>query len=372
MLTTYSLPNKILITADFLRPKKNAKESATAANSKWLKHSIETPLKDVTNLKINEINWGIGFDTEKFYHVQGIELNLDGWAKMHYKENLEPKAEQMLQDAFNETLVISCELPMCVIRALTRLKIPVIDTVGYPLRFLEDHLNAWRTNHQLIAAKIKKYKFDLQYAHYQAGLIRSKTVWMGEIDTPHRTAILMGQVSDDKSLIDKKNGRILSFSDFNEKIEAMIENHPRVIYKPHPYAEVESYINLLKSNHKIQITNANYYWLISQDNISDVYSISSGTCSEAPYFGKNGIFLYEPLYDINEENHYSNEVISSPIPVAQDWLWPEFWRDILSPITETKTKCIKSLPFRANRIRRTLNADWGFGAIDKVTAAIYK
>jgi len=368
MLTNCSLPNEILITADFLRPKTDAKESATTANSKWLKYTLDMPLKDVANINVKEINWGNGFDTEKFYETQGIDLNLNGWAKMHYLKTLQPRAEEMLYDIFKEKLVISCELPYCIIQALTRLKIPVIDTVGYPLRFLEDHLNAWRTNHKLIATKIENYKFNLQYAYYQAKLIRAKAVWMDKLETPPGTAILMGQVINDKALIDKKSGRILSMIDFEEKIESLIKKHPRVIYKPHPYAGIDYYIKQLANNNKIHITNANYYWLASQDNISDVYAISSGTCSEAPYFEKNGNFLYEPLYNLNGEDHFSKDVISSPIPVAQDWLWPEFWMDILSPIIETSKHCINSAPFRANRIRRTLNADWGFGSIDKIVS----
>ncbi len=372
MLLNSGKPKRIVVTADFLRPKPEAASGATAANSLWLRRSVETPLRDVTALPIEEVNWGAGFDTEKFYRAQGVDLNLDGWARLHYQQMLEPTAEQMLHDAFNESLVISCELPMCVVRALTRLNIPVIDTVGYPLRFLEDHLNAWRTNHPSIAEKMETYRFDLRYAYYQAGLIRAKSVWMESLDTPPGTAVLIGQVSNDKALIHKTQGRFLSLADFGDPIEDLVRRHSRVLYKPHPYAGAENNQNILKRFPSIELTSANYYWLASQDNVTDIYAISSGTCSEAPYFGKSGNFFYEPLYVLDAEDPLSKGAISSPIPVAQDWLWPEFWQSVLSPVTETRWQGMQAAPFRANRIRRTLNADWGFGVIDRVSAAGFK
>jgi hypothetical protein len=323
-------------------------------------------------MPITELNWGNGFNTEKFYLAQGIDINLDGWAKLHYQQDLETMAEEMLYDAFSESLVISNELPICVIRALTRLNIPVLDTIGYPLRFLEDHLNAWRSNDHSIAKRIEKFRFNNSYAYYQAGLIRAKSVWMESLVIPPGTAILMGQVSSDKALIHKTQGSFLSMENFIDKIEAMVKRHSRVLYKPHPYAGIENNQKILRSYPTIQLSDANFYLLASQENVTDVYAISSGTCAEAPYFGKNGNYFYEPLYSFDSESAPSTDAISSPIPVAQDWLWPEFWQSVLSPVTKTLHSGLKAAPFRANRIRRTLNADWGFGTIDNVVTLGHK
>ena len=369
MLVNAGKPNRIVVTADFLRPNVGSPGGATAANSRWLLRCIESPLRDVTILPIHEINWGSGFDTERFYRAHNLEPSLSSWASLHYQDTLDKKAERMLHEAFHDAIVISCELPLCVVRALTRLEIPVLDTVGYPLRFLEDHLNAWRTNHQSIAEKLDRFRFDLKYAHYQAGLIRAKCVWMRSLDIGPETAVLIGQVSSDKALIHKAHGCLLSLSDFGDRVEDLVRNHSNVIYKPHPYAGLDNNNYLLKRFPSIKLCNANFYWLLSQENVTDIYAISSGACSEAPYFGKRGNFFYEPLYVTDGQDPQSQDIVSSVVPVMHEWIWPEFWQRVLSPITKTQGPVIEAATFRANRIRRTLNADWGFGSIDMVTAS---
>ena len=111
-------------------------------------------------------------------------------------------AEALIESAYRDALVIGCETTPCVAAALTRLGIPLLDTIGHPIRFLDDLLNAWRSNHAGMANALTDFEYDVELARAQAGLISAKMAWRPPLDAPQDSALLIGQVGSDKALID--------------------------------------------------------------------------------------------------------------------------------------------------------------------------
>lgn len=363
-------PSRIVIAADLLRPLPNApRESATRANTRWLHALLDWPLQRACRLPVQTIAWGAGFDTRRFYRLTGTAPGLDAWAALHFAPTLPAAADAMIAEAFAGAIVIGVELAPCIAASLTRAGIPVIDTVGTPLRFLDDVLNAWRTNRTEVHARLQAHRFDDALAWRQAGLIRAKAAWMPPLGVPDGAALVVGQVGSDKALIHRREGRLLGFDDYVEALFALAERHGTVLYKPHPYQDGHgrsaAVIGRFRS---FRTVSHNVYRLMSEPGLEAVYAISSGCVDEAGYFGKRGERFYRPEPDVDAGGRDPHGLLAA-VPVDQAWLEPRFWRDLLAPLVEVQPGDEPAPPYRPHRIRRSLNADWGFLAIDQVVAA---
>lgn len=368
MLESTAPIRRIVITGDVLRPRADRPgDPASRPNVQWLYRLLAWPLSQVTSLPVSWVSWGEGFDAGAFYRSVDLAPDIAGWARLHYADALPAAAEVLIESAYRDALVIGCETTPCVAAALTRLGIPLLDTIGHPIRFLDDLLNAWRCNHAGMANALTDFEYDVELARAQAGLISAKMAWRPPLDAPQDSALLIGQVGSDKALIDRSRGRILGFGDFLEALFEIAERHPRVLYKPHPYEDrFGNSAAVVRRFKSFQHVSSNYYWLVSQPQIGAVYAISSGTCAEAPYFGKTGRCLHEPLYRTDGGNADERFGLSTPVPVEHEWLWPRFWGAVLERVLPVSDGPLRELPYRANRIRRSLNADWNFGEVDAV------
>ncbi|MCL4747062.1 MAG: hypothetical protein KJZ83_16835 [Burkholderiaceae bacterium] len=363
-------PNRILLAADFLRPLVgDVCRSSTVPHVRWLQALLEWPLSQICALEVGTIAWGDGFDTERFYRTLRRPTSIESWAAVHYSTELPGEAEAMIVEAFEGSLVIGYELPPCVVSALHRNGIAVIDMVVTPLRFLDDILIALRSTVPAVQDRIEKYRFDDSLAHQQAGLLRAKMAWSPFEPIPRDTALIVGQVGADSALIHREKGRLLSFADYVEELFDVAARHESVLYKPHPYevqyGESASVIARFKSFRR---TDANFYQLLSQPGLGAVYAISSGCVSEAPYFGKSGECFYQTLHSL-EEHTTQDWGLLALVAVDQNWITPGFWRDVIEPLAEVRAGRWNTLPSRAHRIRRSLNADWGFMPVDDVVAS---
>lgn len=368
-MTTQRRIRRIVVTGDVLRPLADrAGEPATRNNAAWLHRLLAYPLRQVCSLPVDVVNWGDGIDSAAIYRAFDLPPTIDSWARIHYAHEMPRQAAAQIEAAFADSVVIACEITPCLARALTGLGVPVIDTVGYPIRFLDDLLNAWRTNDAEVDRALQPFRYDLALAHLQAGLIAAKMAWLPPLDVPPDSCLLIGQVGGDKALIHKQRGRLLSFADFAEDLFRIAEAHGTVFYKPHPYQGVADESRNVAARFKsFRRIDTNFYRLLAQRNLAAVYAISSGTCAEAPYFGKRARCFYEPLYDV-ERRTPDDFGLGGLVPVEHEWLWPRFWRALLAPLVPVTATDFPALAYRPNRIRRSLNADWGFGAVDAVVS----
>lgn len=360
---------RIIIAADFLRPYAHAPGScSTRPQARWLQAALEWPLRRACRLPVERIAWDEGFDTRNFYHLLGAETGIEAWAAIHFARTLPADADAMIAAAFADAIVISYELAPSVVAALGRAGIPVIDARAATLRFLDDLLIAWRSNHAEVQQRLSEYRFDEDIAWRQAGLIRAKAAWLPSLAVPDGSALLIGQVGSDASLINRRTGHLLGFDDYIEQLFAMAEKHDTVLYKAHPYADgsgrSESVARRFKSFRPVR---DNVYRLMSQPGLQAVYAISSGCVIEAPYFGKHGQHFYEPVPELDADGRDPHGFFPA-MSLDQTWLEPAFWRDVLAPLTEVHSGGEAPAPYRSHRIRRSLNADWGFMPMDEVVA----
>ena len=363
-------PTRIVIAADFLRPLfGDERRCSTHAIVPWLRALLDWPLSQVCALPVQSLGWGEGFDTPGFYRALGRPTSIESWAAVHYATDLPAQAQSMIAEAFEGSVVIGYELPPCVVNVLRQHSIPVVDMVVAPLRFLDDLLLGVRSTVRAVQERVERYRFDDAIAWQQAGLLRAKMAWAPFEPLPENTALVVGQVGFDSALIHREQGRHLSLADYVEDLFEIAERHETVLYKPHPYeapyGPSGSVISRFKSFRR---TDANVYQLLSQPNLGSVYAISSGCVTEAPYFRKSGLHFYQALHSF--DHHTTADWGLLPlVAVDQHWMTPDFWRHLLEPITEVRAGKWPALASRAHRIRRSMNADWGFMPVDDVVAS---
>lgn len=362
---------RIIFTGDILRPflENNKWLSATTKNIKWIKHLISWQISKATSLPQSAVIWETnGFDTSSIYHLFGLPISYESWASIFYLRNIPQQVEEKFVDSFKNACIIGVEIPDILQHILNKHQIPFIDIIAHPVRFLDDLIFGFRTNHGDIHQKIASYEINLDdHCIPRANLLRAKVTWMQKLSLPPGTALITGQVATDKALICQQSGRFLNMGDFLQQVQAVSRNHPLVLFKPHPYQDAHCPSRqVIQALPNIREVKHNYYYLISQEEISDIYSITSGTVGEAPYFDKEGHLFGEPLYQFGHTPP-SDLSTGHAIPVGTSFLEPSFWADILAPVVPVNRAIGQHQPLsRPSLLRRSLNADWDYSYIDAV------
>jgi hypothetical protein len=363
---------RIVFTGDLLRPFPAAGggwESATWKNVRWLSHLLGWQLGAATGLPLSRVAWERdGFPTPQVYEALDLCLHPEAWASIFYAETLPDEAEALLVEPFRDALVIGVELPDVMQCALSRNHIPFVDVVAHPVRFMDDLLFAFRTNLPSVHARLLARRFDLERCRPHAALLRAKAAWMPALDLPEGTALVTGQVATDKAVICRARRRFLSLADFTEQIFQLCERHPCVLFKPHPYQGADCPSRrVIEAFGAIRTVTDNFYYLMGQEAITDVYAISSGTVHEAPYFDRRGHAFAGPLYEFGDRPPVDDRA-GACLPIDDAFLDPDFWADLLEGVVATRHDLPPGPAPRSSRLRRSLNADWDHGFMDAVVA----
>lgn len=362
--------NRIIFTADILRPfQVNQQwESATHKNIQWLERLLSWQLSKATGLPQFSVAWKEGgFHAPSFYEMLGLPLNYESWASLLYRQQLPEAAEAMLVAPFKRALVVGVEIPDILQMALSRHGIPFIDIISHPIRFMQDLLFAFRTNHPEMHAALENYRISLEdHCIPYANLLQAKVAWMPSLKLPPDTALIAGQVATDKALICRKTGRFLTLGDFKEKLAQIAKNHSNILFKPHPYQDSQCPSRLaVEALGGVQEVKHNFYYLLAQEGLSDVYAINSGTVTEAKYFGRSGTALGEPLYTFGvrppQDQHTGDAMV-----LGMDFLEPAFWADALKSVLPVNQNLPRGPQLRPSLLRRSLNADWDYNYIDEI------
>lgn len=362
--------NRIVFTGDILRPFfiNNQWDSATVKNIRWLEHLLSWQLTKATGLPQTSVAWKInGFDAPAIYRAFQLPMNYDSWASIFYLDKMPDDIEAQLIAPFKGSLVIGVELPDILQLALTRHNIPFIDIISHPVRFMEDLLFGFRTNEPRIHAHLSNHQIDLEdYCIPRANLLQAKVAWMPAMKIPPGTALITGQVATDKALICRHRKRFVNLGDYIDQLAEVCRNHPLVLFKPHPYQDINCPSRrALTSLGVVHEVKQNFYYLIAQDGLTDVYAINSGTVSEAHYFGRTGHAFGESLYQFGIMPPTSNAA-GDAVPVGLAFLEPAFWANLLTPVMNVKQNLPNGPLARPSLLRRSLNADWDYSFIDAV------
>jgi hypothetical protein len=362
---------KVVFLADFLRfSATSEKPNVTKKSTQWLFRTLQFALQKVVGqIKSDEVWHENGVNSLEYYKALGKQPDLAGWAAVQYETYNNKELDNLTNRDFSNTLVIGCELPEVLCQSFNRNNIVYLDTVASPIRFSDDIINCWRSNHPQIQLQIAEFKYDQSLHYYYANMIRAKFIWAKTQTIPTDSALILGQVSDDKSLVDRHSGKFVSLESYKDEITKILNQYSHILYKSHPYSKQDPYLQKLIESNKFNITctDTNYYQLLCTDNVKHVYGINSGSITEAKYFNVPATGFKKTLYDI-ADCALSAATVNIPVEVGHDWLTPYFWSKILSPIMEVTKEGLPNMNHMSfkNTLRRSLNADWNFEQIDKV------
>lgn len=291
---------------------------------------------------------------------------VDCWMQICFAEP-NSKMLELTQKYFKDSLVICREPSYIIKKSLLALNIPFVEMAIHSVRYLDDLVIGFTSNIDTIYEKLKAYEVNKELFYFHADLLKAEayrkwSYFYNPINKP--TAIFFAQTAVDRSLLDFKNKRLISFMDYSDNFYQLTKDYEEVYYKPHPHYKDENIIKYLKQfkNVKIFTDNISTYDLLSFPNIKKCVAISSGTINEAKYFGKiTESYLGQPY-------HYSDEVEDKQsldknihyISIHKEYLTSKFWSDILSPIIETNSIYSINTDLVSNKMRRIIGSSWGY------------
>lgn len=365
---------ELVVTGDVFRPFDVGErwESATWKNIRWLDGIVGTAAR-LAGFEVRSVAWdealplGRGFvDTPALYAALGLPVSTRSWAELITRPALPESVEAMLRDLYaGADLVVGYELPDHLLRILGAAGVAVIDVILHPVRFLDDAVFALRTNRADIHARLLRHALPADLPVLQAGLIRSKAAWMTP-PLPLRpgAALVLGQVAEDRAAVDPATGRFVGLADHADTILDLAVRSSMLLFKPHPYDRPGSAAQrMMRRLGAVQWTDANVYHLLAQPEIETVCAVNSSALVEAELFGKRVVRLAPSLYRFGDAAPVDGGY-GEAVPQDGAWCEPDFWRAQRSG----NEGAGRLLPQRANRLRRSLNADWGFSSIDRVVA----
>lgn len=368
--------SKVIISADILRPFPVGSfyESATKKNIRWLDALLKQPLQEA-NIDVSMLAWDENqtdgndfFDTPALYQALGIPLNLASWAKLTANDCAPEPLIEMLRKPLAHALVIGYEIPDVIMDALKVLGTPFIDIVLHPLRFLPDLVFSFRSNIAEFQQVFEKYRLEQYHVGYQVSLLLAKNAWMNkpeDITLPPGSTVILQQVSSDIAVV-MKDGNFASLENHIPRLHQIVSDHPAVFFKPHPYAMNQSDATWIKKNFpSIRFCNTNWYHLIMQQEIEKVVALNSSGLIEAKAFGKEAENLIPWKYHHNETFTPKDGLPGALIPLNDSWLMSHFWKDLFNGKNTPLQRVNKNI-WQPNRLRRSMNADWGYSFINNV------
>ncbi len=286
----------------------------------------------------------IPYDIKKIYNAYGFDFsykeNADDvskkWSEIYYNTKYNKKAYDYIYSVFKNSLVISFEIEDVVSSALSYFDIPHIDMNLDPIRFLPDLMLCFKTKIKDVYGEILKYRVPEEFLYMHANYFKDIYYQESESRSVGNNVLFLGQTSIDKTVVNPKTGKIYTILEHKKEFEKSVSGYDNILYKSHPYVNREfekKVVEYLKSVNNLKIIDGNFYRLCSRPDIKKVVSISSGTCSEAKYFGKTTQnLLREGVPRQTEDKFDENKYVS----IYGDFFSLNFWSDILSPLIKTK------------------------------------
>lgn len=359
---------KIIFTGDLLRPSENGQGSNQRVNINWLYNLLIGPVQIAVNADIKVLNWDDrpgAFDSKLFYRLNDSSSLPSDWIRLYHQKHYSKAALEYVRSHFGESLVIGFELPDIFMHMFDELGIHYIDIINHPVRFMDDIFFGFRTNNEAIYRRLIEYNIDPNVYIIQAGLHKATISRMKQKNIPINSALFTGQVDVDKSLI--SNGKILNLLDFHAEFESIARKHEKVYYKKHPYAnQNEAIEQFLKQFKNVEYIDENFYYLLGQQNIVSVYSISSSTVYEAKLWGKHSEYFYQSPFELVHDKKDTSSALRSYIAVYNEFFDPKFWADILQSECTTHQINVSSVSLapKTSRLRNSLQYYWGYNFLD--------
>ena len=364
--------DNIVIMGDILRPWRGGDQATSGAfrNVQWLYHIIKAAVRKL-NIPVYALDWNRHsiaidyklFDIAAYYYCRGMEINVNNWSELAMgKEPCKFLGDQ-LNRHLSSSLVVGYEMSSLQIETLASMNVLYMDLALHPVRFAPDILHGVRTNSSSLHQKLQFCHLDSSIIYESAANLMSKVSRIAQtLDIPMGTGLIIGQVWTDRAVA-KPGGGFYKLDNFFEQIRDIVHSHSAVIYKPHPYEAVSGeksrFTDVFKT---IATTTLNYYMLINQPTISSVWGLNSSGLYEAQFFGKKPNYLIAPQYSWCDDKN-GNEIQEGEfLTVGDVWTTSGFWEYLLAA---HKNVSINKDSVVRNRLRSSMNTDWGFDQIDR-------
>lgn len=362
------MTRRIVLTGDLLRPADELFRPAQTGNILWLHRLLRRTIAAVSGLEVDALAWapppGSGataFDTPAFYAEAGAAPDIEGWVGLFDADALPAGAVARFARAVEGAVaVIGFELAEVQKRLLSQLGIPWIDLNIHPIRFGPDVFFAVQTNHPEVAAALRPHHAEDHVFEPWADLLAATAVKAALSPPVEEGVLVVGQTRIDRALI--ADGRLLDLSDFAEDVHRAVGPAGRVLFKPHPYNHDGFGLHGIGLPlHRIRQMDDNAYLLMAQDSVQRVVGVSSSLVAEARFFGKDGVFLGASPFRIAPSRDAVAPLLHASVTEA--WLWGDFWRGLLAPLTRVGAHDGRRPTLGPNALRTALRQFWGWDEI---------
>ncbi|MBY6127066.1 hypothetical protein [Roseovarius atlanticus] len=359
--------DRIVFTGDFLRPSVAGLRPTQHENIDWLAKLLRTPVEMASGLPCETVHWdnawvnGARIDSatiEAIYSMFWRRPDIHAWSQIFAAETLPAMIEDMFARFFAGSLVIGFELPPYLTRFCARHGIPFIDCSLSPVRFMDDLLFHLSSGSAAITDALRPYGVSEDLIRLAAGVLSSNAAKANPRPPRPESLLLILQTRFDKVVIE--NGGFASLLDHLDRLRDIAAGYRHVLIKEHPLEpQTEIRDALCRALPDAQISDDNFYRLVSHDNLRGVAALSSSCVAEAGYFGKVGHYL---IPDFDPDNLTPG---IEAVCVDDVILTPDFWRDMLGAAgCEVSDKDGLRLLSKPNRFRQQLRSAWGYNQID--------
>jgi FMN phosphatase YigB (HAD superfamily) len=345
------------------------KETEQFSNRRWLKDLLFRPIRRATGIAPTTLassrTLPEHINRTRFFELSGIEVNLDETQFWYDSAKITQASLDYLSEFVDSsTLVVGYELSRQTREVFSRMGIGYVDIWLHPVRFLDDILFGFNSNHDQVRERLFEFDLPEDQMYLYADRIRIQTYkgWRREeAEVKPNSALFVGQMMNDKSVC--LDGRMLSVLDYKEQFEKIAATYSRVYYARHPYLRSgdEEIMRYLAGFENVEQTSVPTYRLLANQRINKVFGLSSSMIHEAKYFNKDHEFLFQPIVKYGDRTD-----LESFSTVLQEYISPHFWARILSPIMNTNECPRIGFLDPKDKVRDMLGFYWGYPEIDKV------
>ncbi|WOI58441.1 hypothetical protein [Palleronia sp. LCG004] len=361
-------PDRVVFTGDFLRLNAAGTRPTQHQNIRWLRNILSTPIAMATGCNSSVFCWNSGAvrdgllgdaDINRFYGSFGLPRSIHSWARIHGIDTLPRRMESMLRDVFRGSLVVGFEMAPYLSTFLTREGIPFVNVSLHPVRFLDDLLLGFASNHPAIQEAIFGHRLDDASIRLIAGLQKASAARGFNASVAPDSALFLMQTWYDQSQL--RDGRFVSPTDFLDEIISCAAEHEEFLVKEHPLEPHPAISTMAALIPNMRLVKDNVYSMLALPEIRTVATLSSSVGLEAEYFDKQSrFFLREPLKLRREAEDDRDGYVA----IRDAFLMPDFWRKILAPVMPVSQPDGITVPFKPNRLRIAIRGFWGFNEID--------
>jgi predicted HAD superfamily hydrolase len=358
---------RIILASDFLM----TNEQEQLSNLRWFADLLTRPLQLATHLEVHCLHGSmpnsVSLSRRKFFALSGIEFDSNATQFFFREEDLSDASIRYLSENLEPgDLIIGYELSEVTRRLLARIGVHYVDVWLHPVRYLDDILFAFSSNHAGVFEKLCRYDLDPEHYRLYADRYRIST-YKGtqrvELPIAPGSALFIGQTLQDKAISHHETGEMLNLLHYREEFQRAGRLYSRVYYSRHPYVRSgdDAILAFVRQCSFAEIADWPAYQMLASPMLSHVFSISSSVVHEARYFGKSVEFLYRPAIELEPRFGLRNYA-----SVYQEFVSGHFWSDVLSPLVATHE--VPRIVFldSKDKLRDMLSFYWSYRQVDKV------